>query len=202
MKKKIGTITVLLIVAVLSAIGLYTRNQYSTSRTAQTQTIESRRNVKTKTLILYYSNSGTTETAAKEIQHETGADLVAMQLSPEYPKDYEPLTQVAKKQIEDNTRPKITNLPNLADYHTILLGFPTWYHQPPMFINTFFEQASIKGKTIIPFTTSMSSPMSENTPFLEKMAQGTGAVLKDGFRANDEKTVHNYLRQAGLLTHS
>lgn len=211
MKKRIGTIIVLLVVAVIAAVGFYTRTHSNTelasSPVVKTRTKTSRSESKrktppasnTKTLVLYYSNSGTTETAAKEIQKEIGGDLVAMQISPAYPTDYGTLTQVAKKQIDDNARPKITNLPNLTNYDTILLGFPTWYHRPPMFINTFFEQATIKGKTIIPFTTSASSPISESTPFLKKMAQGTGAELKDGFRANDRSVIQSNLQKAGLL---
>ncbi|KRL13325.1 flavodoxin [Schleiferilactobacillus perolens DSM 12744] len=211
MKNRISAIVVLVIVVVLAAIGIYTRNQTTNHNAATSSSsiktsgsvAKKKETAKTKapepTLIVYYSNSGTTQGAAENIQKKTGADIVEMQITPAYPSDYSTLTQVAKKQINDNARPKITNLPDLTKYRTILLGFPTWYHRPPMFINTFFEQANVKGKTIIPFTTSASSPMSESTPFLEKMAQGTGAALKEGFRANDDQATTRYLEQAGLL---
>lgn len=156
-------------------------------------------NISTDILTIYYSNSGTTAKAAKQIHRLVGGDLIEFKLSPSYPNDYQTLTKVSKQQIDQDIHPTITNLPSLKQYHTILLGFPTWYHQPPMFINTFFEQADLKGKTIIPFTTSMSSPMSENTPFLKKMATGTGARLETGFRANDERVMKAYLQKENLL---
>lgn len=156
-------------------------------------------NVATHTLTVYYSNSGTTATAANRIHQLIGGDLLEFKLSPRYPDDYQTLTQVSKQQIDQNIHPEITNMPPLKKYQTILLGFPTWYHQPPMFINTFFAQADLTGKTVIPFTTSMSSSMSESTPLLEKMATETGVTLEKGFRANDGHVTKEYLRKANLL---
>jgi len=152
-----------------------------------------------KTLILYYSNSGTTKTAAEEIQKQTGADIVEMKFNPTYPTDYNKLGAFAKKQLDNKTHPKITNLPDLSKYDTILLGFPTWFHQPPMFINTFFETANLKGKTVVPFTTSASSSISESTPYLKQMAKGTGVTLQTGFRANETSQITSYLKQHNLV---
>ncbi|KRM54516.1 hypothetical protein FC18_GL000322 [Lacticaseibacillus sharpeae JCM 1186 = DSM 20505] len=164
-----------------------TSNQLSSSKTA------------THTLTVYYSNSGTTATAANQIHQLVGGDLLEFKLAPSYPDDYQTLTQVSKEQIDQDVHPAITNLPSLKKYQTILLGFPTWYHQPPMFINTFFEQEDLKGQTVIPFTTSMSSSISESTPFLTKMAAGTDVILEKGFRANDERVTKKYLQKANLL---
>lgn len=145
-------------------------------------------------LILYYSNSGTTKAAAQTIQKQTGATLVEMKIDPAYPSDYDRLVTVAKNQIDKQIQPKITNLPDLSHYDTILLGFPTWYHRPPMFIKTFFATADLKNKTVIPFTTSMSSSIKVSTPYLKAMAKGTGVKLQTGFRANNTKTIINYLK--------
>lgn len=150
-------------------------------------------------LIMYYSASGTTAKAAKLLQTKTGAELVEMKISPAYPNSYDQLAAVSKEQIDDNDHPSITNVPDLSDERTIFIGFPTWYQQPPMFINTFFEQNDLKGKVIIPFSTSMSTPMGANTRFLEKMAKNSGAILQGGFLANNEKIMTTYLKDRGLL---
>lgn len=152
-----------------------------------------------KILVLYYSNSGTTRSAAKKIHKQVGGDIVEMSFNVRYPSDYSALTKMAKNEIDNNIQPRITNLPKLSHYQTILIGFPTWYHRPPMFINTFFASGQLKGKTVIPFTTSAESPISESTPYLKKMATGTGARLQTGFRANDAETVSQYLKNAGLV---
>lgn len=150
-------------------------------------------------LILYYSNSGTTAKAAKHIQTKTNGKLVELAINPAYPTEYSLVTEISKQQIDSDSHPQITNLPDLTDEETIFIGFPIWYQRPPMFINTFFEQGSLKGKTIIPFATSMSTPMSANTTFLEEMAENSGATLQAGFLANSNETIDHYLKDHGLL---
>ncbi|MDT6952927.1 flavodoxin [Companilactobacillus alimentarius] len=152
-----------------------------------------------KVLVVYYSNSGTTEAAAKRIQKQTGGDLVKLKLSPNYPSDYNKLTKVAKRQIDKNIHPKILNKIKMNKYKTVLLGFPTWYQRPPMFINTFFNKYNLKNKTVVPFTTSMSSPMKVNRPYLKKMARGKKINLQSGFRANSAKKTTKYLKNNNLM---
>ncbi|WP_261810773.1 flavodoxin [Levilactobacillus humaensis] len=181
--------------------GYYVMNQRTTSASNASDLKTDKKTTQTskKMLILYYSNSGTTKIAAKKIQKQTGADIVEMKMNPVYPKNYNKLGAFAQHQIDIKARPKITNLPKLAKYDTILLGFPTWFHRPPMFINTFFATAKLKGKTVVPFTTSASSEISESTPYLKKMAKGTGVKLQTGFRANETRTITSYLKQHKLV---
>lgn len=199
-----GLIMIVSGVVILLGLTLFLTSRRTTGMKARTDTNVSAQSSQekdkshSKVLIFYYSNSGTTKTAAKEIQKQTGADLVEMKISPNYPSDYNELTKVSKKQITDNVRPKIANTINMKKYDTILLGFPTWYHRPPMFINAFFETYNLKGKTIIPFTTSMSSSINESTPYLKKMVTGQQFKLKTGFRANENNEITKYLRAQGL----
>ncbi|WP_099973909.1 flavodoxin [Lactobacillus terrae] len=171
-KKLVSIIGAVVLLGVISIFVFYRPVVNGIATNYNTASSKKVSNKNGKALIFYYSNSGTTETAAKEIQKRTGADLIKMNISPDYPSNYEELTKVSRKQIDDNSRPKITNNIDMSKYSTIYLGFPTWYHQPPMFINSFFEQYNLNGKTVIPFTTSMSSPIDVSTPFLKKMVQG------------------------------
>lgn len=151
-----------------------------------------------KMLIVYYSNSGTTEMAARTIQKQTGADIIKLQLDPAYPSDYDKLTVMAKHQLDHQIHPQILNKFDFSQYSTIFLGIPTWYHRPPMFTNTFFEKYDLKGKTVVPFTTSMSSSMAVSRPYLQKMTAGKQLTLQAGFRANDSRTITQYLQQHQL----
>jgi len=200
---KRGPIVLIIVVLVIIFGGgfylMQTRNSSNTTSSETTvKNTRQKSTAKHQMVILYYSNSGTTKTAAKEIQKQTGADLVEMTITPTYPSDYNKLGAFAKHQVEINARPKITNLPDLTKYDTILLGFPTWFHRPPMFINSFFETAKLGHKTIVPFTTSASSEISESTPYLKEMAKGTEATLQTGFRANETGTITSYLKKHQL----
>lgn len=45
---------------------------------------------------------------------------------------------------------------NTKDVAYQIKRFPTWWHQPPRIIHIFFRDYDVKGKVIVPFTTSMS----------------------------------------------
>lgn len=56
------------------------------------------------------------------------------------------------------SRPAIAqSLDNMAQYDTILVGFPIWWYVEPRIIDTFLESYDFSGKTMIPFATSGSS---------------------------------------------
>lgn len=189
MKKKIIALMSLVLLTIVGVVSFGINNA---------TTIQAAKTNAGKTLVVYYSNSGTTEAAAKRIQKQTGGDIVKLRMSPNYPSDYDKLSKFAKKQIDNNVHPKILNKINMKKYDTVLLGFPTWYHRPPMFINTFFDKYNLKGKTVVPFMTSMSSPMSVDRPYLKKMAKGKQIHLQKGFRANSSNVTDKYLKNHNL----
>ncbi|MFD1464766.1 flavodoxin [Lapidilactobacillus mulanensis] len=150
-----------------------------------------------QSLIIYFSLSGTTKTAAEKIQAATGADLVRIEATKAYPAGYDNYIKVAQQELDDQIHPAIsTQLPDLDQYDRIFVGFPTWSQQPPMIIHTLFEQANFAGKTIIPFTTSMSTAMADSVPYLQKMAQAAHAKLGSGWRyENNQQSLDHFLQQ-------
>lgn len=157
-----------------------------------------------KTLIVYFSMSGNTKAAAEQIQRDTGADIVRLQRAKPYPKGYDNYARVADRERRHNIHPAIKhNLPDLSQYQTILVGFPTWWQRPPMVIHSLFDAYDFQGKTIIPFTTSMSTPMKASMPTMRRLAQKDGATIKNGFRYDDNNTqLRRFLRQNGLLNNN
>lgn len=115
-----------------------------------------------KTLIAYFSASGTTAKAAKKLSEAIGADLY--EIRPAVPYTEEDLNWMDKKSrssIEMNDR---SFRPELADhdadiaaYDKIFLGFPIWWYVAPTIINSFLESYDFSGKTIILFATSGGS---------------------------------------------
>lgn len=152
-------------------------------------------------LIIYFSMSGTTKGAAEQIQRDTGADIVRLQRAKPYPKGYDNYARVADRERRHNIHPAIKhNIPDLSQYDTVLIGFPTWWQRPPMVIHSLFDAYDFRGKTIIPFTTSMSTPMKASMPTMRRLAKADGATIRPGFRYDDNNAqLRRFLQKNGLL---
>ena len=59
---------------------------------------------------------------------------------------------------DPSARPEIaSSVTNMAQYDTVILGYPIWWSVAPRIIQTFLESYDFSGKTIIPFCTSGGS---------------------------------------------
>ena len=149
---------------------------------------------KGKSLVLYYSLTGTTERVARQIQQETGADILKVEPVKEYPTDYDTATKIAKQEQEANARPAVkTDLSSLAQYDTIYLGYPIWWNSMPMFFYTMLESGVFDGKTVIPFATSGGSSIDNSVEVLEELAPK--ARVKEGLTANSGANIKNWLNK-------
>ena len=75
-----------------------------------------------------------------------------------YPTGYDECLDIAKKEQQENSRPQIEQkLENLGQYDTIFIGYPIWYGDTPMIINTFLEENNLEGKTVLLFNTHEGS---------------------------------------------
>ena len=111
-----------------------------------------------KTLIVYFSNSGNTHKLTGMIEPEIEADV--LRLIPADPYDWETLFERAQDELNQGIRPELTGLPEaevIAQYDTILLGFPVWWYDLPMPVWTFLEAYDFSGKTIFPYFTHIGS---------------------------------------------
>lgn len=146
-----------------------------------------------KSIVIYFSESGNTKKAAQLIAQESKSDISELKRAEPYPDNYDKLVEVSGDELDNNVHPEILNVFDLKDYDTVYLGYPTWYHQPPMIIHSFFDKFDLKNKVVIPFTTTYSSTFDESKPFIEKMALNKGIELKHGFRANSDTEIKKYL---------
>lgn len=127
------------------------------------------------TLVVYFSRTGeqynvgvidkgNTAIVADMIAGQTGADV--FEILPQedyYPYTYDELTDVAKKELNENARPEYAGeVPDLSQYSTIFIGAPVWWGDWPMIMYTFFEENAdgLAGKTLIPFSTHAGSGLS------------------------------------------
>ena len=122
-----------------------------------------------KSLVVYYSQSHSTEKIAKLFQAKTGADLDSIVAEQPYDGDFQQTIMRCQKEMADSIVPAIKPLNhNIADYDTIYLGYPVWfgiYAQP---IAGFIKAVDLSGKVIIPFCTFGSGGTRTST---SKLAQ-------------------------------
>lgn len=159
-----------------------------TNNNVQTQTNENM-----KAVIVYFTHSGNTELAAKDLAGVTGAKMI--RLMPEQPYSTEDVDWVneqsrcTQEHLNQSLRPAIKPVDvNFAEIDTLFLGFPIWWHEEPAVIRTFLDNycSELKGKVIFPFCTSYESPMSEADSTLHKgypdldIKQGLRLPAKEG----------------------
>ena len=136
-----------------------------------------------KTLIAYFSASGVTARVAREMAQAVDADLY--EIRPEQPytsADLDWMDKRSRSTLEMNdpaSRPAIAQaVENMAQYDTVLVGFPIWWYVEPRIVDTFLESYDFSGKTVIPFATSGGSGIGKAEESLR--AHCPGAVWKKG----------------------
>ena len=115
-----------------------------------------------KTLVAYFSATGTPEAIAKTLAGVTGGTLYAIKPEVKYTAedlDWTVKTSRSTLEMQDKTsRPAIVkDLADASKYETIYIGFPVWWYTAPTIINTFLEAYDFSGKTVIFFATSGGS---------------------------------------------
>ena len=130
-----------------------------------------------KTLVVYFSATGTTARAAQRIARERDADLYEIRPAKAYTSaDLDWRNARSRSSVEMNdpkARPAIA-LPaaDVAEYEVIYLGYPIWWDMAPRVVETFIESHDLSGKTIIPFATSGSSGIANSVSVLRKRYLG------------------------------
>ncbi|MCI8553681.1 MAG: aldo/keto reductase [Clostridiales bacterium] len=137
-----------------------------------------------KTLVAYFSCTGTTERLAQYAADILTADLYP--IVPEIPYTEEDLaygtdSRADREQRDPDCRPAISgSIPSMAEYDTVLLGYPIWHGQAPKILFTLLESDDFAGKRIIPFCTSHSSGIGSSAASLRPLSPN--AIWAEGKR--------------------
>jgi Flavodoxins len=148
-----------------------------------------------KTLVAYFSATGTTGVVATKLAEAINADLY--EIAPEEPYTNDDLNWRDKNsrssiEMEDeSSRPVIggTAVEDMSQYDLIFLGAPIWWYRFPHIVNTFLESYDFSGKKIILFATSGSSGFGKSADALSVSAPG--AEIVDGEVIRGEKTAED-----------
>lgn len=109
-----------------------------------------------RTLIAYFSAQGTTRGVAEAIQRETGADIFFIEPAVPYAENPYDDSDKIQNEAYNDLRPEVKTYltdEQMAEYDTIFVGTPCWWHQPAMVVCTFLEHYDLSDKVIIPFVT-------------------------------------------------
>ena len=156
----------------------------------------------TKTLVAYFSASGTTMDVANHLARVTDSDLFAIVPAEPYTSAdlnwRDKQSRSTREAADPSCRPAITSrVEHIEDYDTIFLGFPIWWYVAPAIINTFLESYDLAGKTVVLSATSGGSGMGKTASILRASAPGAkivdGSTLNNASNASLEKFAARYL---------
>lgn len=136
-----------------------------------------------KTLVAYFSASGTTAKAAASLAAAVAGDLYEIKPAVPYTRkdlNWQDMGSRSSLEMKDpSSRPELADRDaNIAAYDRIFLGFPIWWYTAPRIIRSFLESYDFSGKTIILFATSGGSGLGKIAKELSSSCPS--AVLKEG----------------------
>jgi len=146
---------------------------------------------------------GNTEVAAKVIQKLSRGDMFRIHAVKDYPADYSKTTEVARQELREKARPKLSgHVDNMDDYSLIFLGYPNWWGTIPMAVCTFLEDHDFSGKTIIPFCTHEGSGLGRSESDIKQICPHatvlTGLSIRGGSVHEAENDISAWLGKSGV----
>ena len=153
-----------------------------------------------KTLVAFFSASGTTKKTAQLIAKATGADLYEITPKVAYTEaDLNWMDKKSRSSVEMNDkkfRPEVEDKDaHIAEYDEIILGFPIWWYVAPTIVNTFLEKYDFSGKKIVLFATSGGSGFGNTVKELQPSAPN--AEFVEGKILNSKHEIEKFV--GGLL---
>ena len=136
-----------------------------------------------KTLVVYYTNTGNTETAAQLIADTVGADLFEVETAEPYTSEdlnyTDENSRVSREHNDESLRNVELATPAVdgwESYDTVFIGYPIWWGIAAWPMSSFVAANDFTGKTVIPFCTAYSSSIGQSGELLADLA-GTGDWL-------------------------
>ena len=112
--------------------------------------------------VIYYSLTGNTKEAAKEIARKLGAKLFEIDLAKPLPRKPAAKMLVGGMQSTFGRTPKIKGVPDNIDYYDeIILGTPIWAGLPAAPVNTFIKKYGVADRINAVFTFSGGGTMTD-----------------------------------------
>lgn len=159
-----------------------------------------------KTIVLYYSATGTTKKAAEKIAKQLGADIAAIHPVKPYTAtdlnwhDQSTRATVEQKQEHDGRVPIKDDLPDMAQYDNVIIGHPIWWGIPPRLIAATIDKLDLNGKVLATFGTSSSSGYDRSQSNVARTVKENGyqLALQQGAVLNSPAALNNWVKSLQL----
>ena len=189
MKKILSIILSAIMLVMLGACGISGGNnaapEQAAAEPAGAAVSDTSASNESKSIVIYFSATGTTKALAETIAETAGADT--FEIVPSEPYTSEDLNynndncRANQEMNDESARPAIADsIENIDEYDTIFLGYPIWWGTMPRIINTFLDTYDLSGKTVMPFCTSGGSGIETSVSAIKDACPN--ADIKDGFR--------------------
>ena len=120
----------------------------------------------------------------------TGGDLFEIVTKKDYSSDYMTVVEEAKEELKQSARPELaTQVSDISQYDTVILGFPNWCSTCPMPVLSFLETYDLTGKTIYSFVTNGGGGCGRSTEDIRNSSKGAEVT---------ESIDGNQLTEAGI----
>lgn len=191
MKKKI-LLSLLIILTLFTIAGCGTKNETTNNDNSNSNNSSNEIKENSKSVVLYFSATGTTKSIAQRIAKESNSDIIEIIPTEKYKSEdlnYNSDCRANREQNDSKARPEIENTIDVTKYDTVYLGYPIWWGTNPKIILTLLDTYDFTGKTIIPFCTSGSTGISGSVGDLRNY--NSKLTIKDGkrFSSNDSDEV-------------
>lgn len=159
-----------------------------------------------KSIVIYWSRSGSTELLASKIATATKSDILEITLKKPYPIDYLETRSRANFERENDLPPELDmELPNLSQYETIFLGYQTWAMTLSQPMKSFLLDygSRLSDKKIIPFETQGGFGSGDSEDLIREILDQEGstrntfepALVVDGNMVDrSDKTIDRWLK--------
>ena len=159
-----------------------------------------------KTLVVYFSATGTTQGVAQTIADTVGADLFEVVPSDPYTSDDLNWTnndsRVSREHNDEGLRAvalESTDVDGWDDYDTVFIGYPIWWGIAAWPMSSFVAVNDFTGKTVIPFCTSLSSGIGQSGELLAELADaGTWLDGQRFSRGSSEADIASWVNGLNL----
>lgn len=157
-----------------------------------------------KSLVAYFSATGTTEGAANALAKAARADLYRITPAQPYSsRDLNWNNSSSRSSVEmgnDSARPALAQVAqDLSPYDVVFVGLPIWWYVEPRIVDTFLESCDLSGKAVVPFATSGSSGITRAASRMRDIVPQ--ARVLDGRMMNDRPSTSEleaWIRGLGL----
>ena len=136
-----------------------------------------------KTLVAYFSASGTTAKVAETLAKAANADIYEIKPAVPYTRaDLDWMNKKSRSSVEmsdKSSRPELADKSaHIENYDTVLLGFPIWWYVAPTITNTFLESYDFSGKKIVLFATSGGSGFGKTVESLKGSVSADAQIIE------------------------